>query len=173
MLIFADNISDVKEEKRACHAKCTLSTHCQEATKIDGTTLTTDLSTPLGIDCPPRRTTPLNSPQCHWHPSASPVGRPTCSFKLVHHQLLLCRTSHNRVSTISYTDPFLAPRPINVHSPRRSARLLCSMIFRTRLRSTLRTLEFWMSVLTTFVNLNRCSRKQMTRVPCATLTALW
>ena len=61
-------------------------------------------------------------------------------------------------------------------------------IFSTRVRSTLRALDFWLSVLLKFessrrfqtvVNLNRCSRPvvsvaagPLTQVPCATLTAI-
>ncbi len=91
-----------------------------------------DLSTPLRIDCPSRRTIPLNSRWCRWLHSASPVRRSTCSFKLICSSpgFAVLNQSRSRFHN-SFPDPFLAPRPDPTnHNPRRvtpseSARLLC------------------------------------------------
>ena len=130
----ADNISAVQHEKRVCRVKCTLYTQGQEATKINGTTLTdsrgkNDLRTawiyprPSGPTAPSRRgDEPVTITRFHDSfpgPVPGTSSRPDQSASMAHHPLGVCQTAVLR-------EPFT--------------------IFRTRVRSTLRTLEFWLSV---------------------------
>ena len=116
-----------------------------------------DSSTPLGIDWTiSLRSIPLNSTwcsQCHSHRS---------TFDVLHQtDLCITRLRCAEPPTITFAtvlsrDPFLAPRPdpTNPHPRRVTPIGICKTavlrepitIFRTRHRSTLRTLEFWLSV---------------------------
>ena len=114
-----------------------------------------DLSTPLRIDstihCDRYRSIP------HGVLSAIlTVRRSTCSFKLI------CSSpgfalKHPRSRLPQFVpDPFLAPRPDPTNQRSRRVTFIGIYktavlrepitIFRTRVRSTLRTLEFWLSV---------------------------
>ena len=166
----ADNIRAVQQDKRACPVKCTLRTQSQEATKTNGTTLTesrgkNDLRTawiyprPSGSTAPSRRTIPLNSSWCRWRHSAFPVRRSTCSFKLIYSSPGFAVLNHPR-SRLPQFVPGPVPGSSRNDKSASTARHpvgVCQTavlgepftIFRTRVRSTLRTLEFWL-----FVRLN-------------------
>ena len=105
----ADNISAVQHEKRVCRVKCTLYTQGQEATKINGTTLTDS-----------RGKNDLRTAWIYPRPSG-----PTAPSRRGDEPVTITRF-HD-----SFPDPFLAPRPDPINqrpwriTPSESARLLC------------------------------------------------
>ena len=112
-----------------------------------------DLTTrPSGWTAPSRRTIPLNSPWCRWRLSASSLGRSTCSFKLICSSPGFAVLNKSHDSTIR-SGPTLS-RPDQSASMARHPVGVCQIavlrealtIFRTRVRSTLRTLEFWLFI---------------------------
>ena len=136
----ADNISAFQHEKRACRVKCTLHTQGQAATKTNGTTLTesrgknedsTDLSTPLGIDCP---ITADDTAQFSMVSLASFCLQRWTFDVLLQTDLFItwlpCAEPVTRFHD-SFPDSFLVPRPDPTNqrprrvSPSESARLLC------------------------------------------------
>ena len=115
-----------------------------------------DLSTPFGIDCSTTPDDTARSPWCCRRHSVSPVRRSTCSFTLI------CSSPGFAVLNQSrsiFHDSFPGPVPRTSSRPDKSASTarhpigICQTavlrepftIIRTRVRSTLRTLEFWLS----------------------------